>query len=193
MAYKFKKASVLVVDSMRPMLSLTTSLLKIFGFEKIYSCSGPTERAFEIFCKEKPDIVLTDWYIDDQDGLKLVRLIRTDPASPNPYVPVILMTGYSAEKRVIEARDKGITEFMVKPFTANDLYLRIEQLIEKPRKFVDAENFFGPDRRRKKISDFNGPFRREDEVMAVDIDGGEKIKDEVEEMLNSIRDDVKKV
>ena len=75
-------------------------------------------------------------------------------------VPIIMMTGYSHRIRVEASRDAGVTEFLVKPFKAKDLYTRIEQLIEKPRQFVEADEFFGPDRRRRKAGDYKGPRRR---------------------------------
>lgn len=160
MAYQFKNASVLVVDDMQPMLSLVTSLLKIFGFEKIYTANN-VDDGFVQFCKVNPDLVLTDWMMEPQDGLVLADKIRKDPKSPNRFVPIVMMTGYSHKVRVLKARDMGVTEFLVKPFRATDLYARIEQLIERPRKFVDAEEFFGPDRRRRKGDDYAGPRRRE--------------------------------
>jgi DNA-binding NtrC family response regulator len=73
------------------------------------------------------------------------------------------MTGYSQKKRVIAARDSGITEFLVKPFTAKALYQRIETMIEKPRLFVKSDSYFGPDRRRKREGDYGGPERRADQ------------------------------
>lgn len=159
MAYNLRKASVLVIDDMQPMLALTASLLKIFGFEKILTAHD-AEEGFQLFCDHNPDLVVTDWLMGPYDGTELVKKIRTDPKSPNPFVPVIMMTGYSHKIRVEQARDKGITEFLVKPFRAKDLYARIEQLIEKPRRFVDAKTFFGPDRRRKRPDNYMGPFRR---------------------------------
>jgi CheY-like chemotaxis protein len=190
MPYKFSSASVLVVDDMRPMLSLTTSLLKIFGFKNIFSTGNP-ERAFEIFCKENPDMVITDWQMEPFDGIELVRLIRKDDRSPNPYVPIILMTGYSAKLRVMEARDIGVTEFLVKPFTSKDLYTRIEQLVEKPRQYVDTGDFFGPDRRRRVIRKYDGPFRREEEPDLADSrvsDNDQNIQD----LLKKLKDDAAK-
>lgn len=74
-----------------------------------------------------------------------------------------MMTGFSSQLRVEAARDCGITEFLVKPFTSRDLYNRIVQIIEKPRQFVDADDFFGPDRRRRAIKDYDGPQRRDDD------------------------------
>lgn len=75
------------------------------------------------------------------DGISLTRRLRNDPLSPNQYVPVILMTGFSEKRRVMQARDVGVTEFLVKPFNARDLYRRIAQIIEKPRQFVRSEDF----------------------------------------------------
>ena len=72
-----------------------------------------------------------------------------------------MMTGFSSKIRVEQARDVGITEFLVKPFTSRDLYSRITQIIEKPRQFVDTGEFFGPDRRRRHIKDYEGPQKRE--------------------------------
>ena len=160
MTYELKKATILVVDDMQPMLALTASLLKIFGFTDILQASD-VEKAWSLFCMKNPDIVLTDWLMEPDDGLDLVRKIRNDPASPNRFVPVILMTGFSHRIRVEQARDIGVTEFLVKPFRAKDMYARVEMLIEKPRRFVETDAFFGPDRRRRKGDDYQGPLRRE--------------------------------
>ena len=78
-------------------------------------------------------------------------------------VPIIMMTGYSAMPRVSEARDCGATEFLVKPFSANDMARRIAYVINKPRDFIETEDFFGPDRRRRKIDNYRGPRRRDDD------------------------------
>ena len=164
MPYQFENATILVVDDMKAMLSLTASTLGIFGVKNVLTATN-VDDAFQLFCQHAPDIVLTDWLMEPDDGMELIRRIRKDPRSPNRYVPIILMTGYSAKMRVMEARDRGITEFLAKPFSARDLYTRIEQLIEKPRKFVDSKEFFGPDRRRRKESDasYSGPRRRSED------------------------------
>ncbi len=187
MTYQFKNASILVIDDMQAMLSLTTSLLKIFGFADIYTAKD-AEKGFEKFCRHDPDIVLTDWQMDPFDGTELVHKIRTDPASPNKFVPVIMMTGYSHKIRVEQARDKGVTEFLVKPFRAKDLYVRLEQLVEKPRRFVDSDEFFGPDRRRRKPKDFQGPFLREnDEFLEI----ARMEEDKASALLKSLKDEAK--
>jgi DNA-binding response OmpR family regulator len=103
--------------------------------------------------------------MDPEGGIGLTRQIRTSHDSVNPYVPIIMMSGFSSENMVFIARDSGITEFLVKPFNAMQLYRRIYQIIEKPRQFVDAEKFFGPDRRRHSKLPYTGDLRRDDDVV----------------------------
>ncbi len=160
MTYQFDRLRVLVVEDNLPMLEICKTLLMTFGVGEVFTAKNGDE-GFNIFCKENPDFILADWMMSPMDGISLTRRIRNDPRSPNLFAPVILMTGFSERKRVIQARDAGVTEFLVKPFNARDLYKRVSQLIERPRQFVRCEDFFGPDRRRKPTSEFKGPFRRE--------------------------------
>lgn len=160
MSYQFSSINVLLVEDNQPMLELAKSILDTFGVGQVTTAKNG-EEGFQKFCAQSPDLVIADWMMKPMDGISLTRLIRNDPKSPNPYTPVILMTGFSERRRVIQARDAGVTEFLVKPFNARDLYRRIAQVIERPRQFVRSEDFFGPDRRRKAIPDFQGPYQRE--------------------------------
>lgn len=162
MGFKFDKLSVLIVEDTVPMRKLVTSVLETLGVGTILN-SSDGEKGFESFCKNNPDIVIADWHMIPMSGIELVQKIRKSPESPNKMVPVIMMTGYSAMLRVSEARDNGATEFLVKPFSANDLARRIAHVINKPRDFIETDSFFGPDRRRRKVEDYNGPFRRGDD------------------------------
>ena len=159
MTYQFENAKILVVEDTQPMAALVKSILNIFGFKDIYIAHNG-EEGLEIFKRHDPDLVLADWLMDGIDGVEMTRHIRNDSDSQNPYVPVILMTGFSHQMRILQARDIGINEFLVKPFNAHELYSRIKHVIENPRQFVDTGNFFGPDRRRKRAKDYNGPERR---------------------------------
>lgn len=160
MSYQFRNITVLVVESTKAMFDLTKSVLVTFGVNQVYSAFG-YEEGFELFCRLNPDLVIIDWLDEPKNGLELTKRLRRDPKSPNPFTPVILMTGYSQKKRVLQARDSGITELLVKPYTAKTLYQKIEQLIEKPRHFVRSESYFGPDRRREAREEgYKGPERR---------------------------------
>jgi two-component system, chemotaxis family, chemotaxis protein CheY len=162
MGFKFDKLSVLVVEDTVPMMKLVVSVLDTLGVGTLYTAKDG-ESGFNVFCRDNPDIVICDWHMIPTSGIELVQRIRKSPESPNKMIPIIMMTGYSALPRVSEARDMGATEFLVKPFSANDLARRIAYVINKPRDFIETEDFFGPDRRRRVIDTFNGPFRRDND------------------------------
>ena len=159
MGFKFEKLSVLVVEDTLPMQKLVGSVLATLGVGHVYK-ADEGGKGFEMFCNKNPDIVLADWHMVPVSGIKMVEKIRNDKRSPNKMVPIIMMTGYSALPRVAEARDMGTTEFLVKPFSANDLARRIAYVINKPRDFVETGTYFGPDRRRRVIENYKGPHRR---------------------------------
>lgn len=159
MPYEFQKTKILVVDDLQPMRELLRQVLQTFGFVHIETCANG-EEGFSTFVKFSPDLVIVDWVMEPMNGIDLASKIRTDKRSPNPFVPIMMMTGYSARRYVEKARDVGITEILVKPFTAHDLYARIEHIVEKPRQFVQSPDFFGPDRRRRKNEGYKGPVRR---------------------------------
>ena len=184
MPYRLQDVKILIVDDLPPMLSLTKSILKIFGFNNIIGAVNGDD-AFKEFVSGKPDLVITDWLKEPATGLEFIQKIRKDPDSPNPFVPVILMTGYTSIPRVEKARDYGVTEFLMKPFSARDLYSRIVQIIEKPRPFVEAQNFFGPDRRRRKNAPYSGATKRSE-------DEG-KIDKNADLILKNLQDSVKKL
>jgi len=142
------------------MKQLFVSVLHCLGIENVTSAENG-EDAFKLFCKENHDIILTDWAMEPVDGMELTREVRNNDLSPNKMVPIIMITGYSAWPRVEAARDAGVTEFLVKPFSASDIARRISHVISNPRDFVDVNDYFGPDRRRRTDTSYNGPMRRE--------------------------------
>jgi two-component system chemotaxis response regulator CheY len=74
------------------------------------------------------------------------------------------MSGLNAEENIREARDAGITEFVAKPFTIKQICDRIVAIVEKPRDFVLAPQFKGPDRRRTAGKQVNEDRRERKEL-----------------------------
>lgn len=162
MPLDFKKLSILVVEDNLHMRQLIVQVLRTMGVIDVYQADSGG-RALSLIRAHKPDIIITDWLMEPMDGLELTRAIRTDPHSPARLAPIILMTGYSAHTRVTRARDIGVTEFLVKPFTADALAKRITHVINMPRDFIAAPEYAGPDRRRKSGEGYGGPRRRTEE------------------------------
>jgi len=139
---------ILVVEDNQNMLSLVRSVLSTLGAKIIHEAvDGPG--AIELMTVHQPDIVICDWQMEPMNGLDFVRLIRRDETSRHRLVPIIMLTAHSEMARVKEARDCGVTEFLVKPISAKSIYSRIREIIEHPRPFVNSADYFGPDRRRR--------------------------------------------
>ncbi|WP_404384065.1 response regulator [Caenispirillum salinarum] len=95
------------------------------------------------------DLVIVDYRMTPMDGLEFTRRLRREPGQANPYVPVLMVTGYTEPRLVAQARDAGVNEFLAKPISAKMLLSRIVQVLQTPRAFVSASDYFGPDRRRR--------------------------------------------
>ena len=121
---------------------------------------GHGAAGLEAFTHYSPDIVITDWSMPIFDGLELTQMIRQPGANANPYVPIIMLTGHSEKKRVVQARDAGVTEFLAKPISAKALYQRVLNIVANPRPFIKTKSYFGPDRRRSASPAYIGPERR---------------------------------
>src|SRR3569833_1158708 len=116
--YRFDRLKVLVVDDNIHMRKLVTTILQAFGVIQIYEAENG-DRAWAILREANPDVVVMDWMMEGMSGIELTRMIRTNPQSPKPFVPVIMLTGHTLIEDVAEARDAGINEFIAKPVTVD--------------------------------------------------------------------------
>lgn len=149
----------LFVDDNKHMHSLVKAILNSMRIKNIRFSDNAAD-AFMEMRQWHPDIVITDWAMQPLDGLDFVRLVRKGADSPNPYIPIILLTGHTEMYRVIEARDAGVNEILAKPISIKGLYSRIAAIVERPRPFIKTKTYFGPCRRRKVDKKYKGPERR---------------------------------
>ena len=162
-----KAVQVLLVDDNPHMRSITTAVLQSAGVRTVLE-AGDGTAALEILRDQPIDLAIVDFNMMPLDGIEFTRLVRTSPDTANPYLPIIMMTGHSEKSRVYEARDAGVTEFVVKPITAKAILDRIQAVIMRPRAFVKNDSYFGPDRRRTNTVNYTGPMRRSDDVQPED-------------------------
>lgn len=155
----FNRLRFAVIDDNGHMRRIVRTLLHSFGAREVYEAEDGAA-GLEVFTQNMPDIVITDWAMPIFDGIELTQMIRQPGANPNPFVPIIMLTGHSEKRRVVEARDAGVTEFLVKPLSAKALYERIANVVINPRPFVHTRTYFGPDRRRNGNPAYAGPERR---------------------------------
>ena len=182
--YNLERLNFLIVDDNKHMRALVTSILHALGVKNCID-AGDGADAFKELRHFPADIIICDWNMDPLDGLDFTRLVRTGKDSPNPFVPIIMLTGHTEMNRVVEARDAGVSEFLAKRISAKGLYSRVRSIIERPRPFVRAGLYFGPDRRRRDNPAYMGGERRKEAAVT---EGGDEeaelSQDEVEALLN---------
>jgi CheY-like chemotaxis protein len=157
--YRFDRLKVLVVDDNAHMRKLVVTILQAFGAVQICEAESG-ERAWALLREINPDVILLDWMMEGMSGLEFVKKVRTCAQSPNPFAPVIMLTGHTHIDRVRQARDAGVNEFLAKPVSVKAILTRLISVIEHPRPFVRTKSYFGPCRRRRPIGEYQGAERR---------------------------------
>lgn len=155
---------ILLVDDNQHMRVLLTEILRAVGVQHIVD-AGDGAEGLQMMRAHNIDIVITDLAMEPLDGIDFVRLLRNSADSPNQMVPVIMITGHSTLRRIQEARDAGVNEFLAKPITARGVIDRLRLIIDHGRQFVRSEDYFGPDRRRRSDPHYAGPGRRSTDVV----------------------------
>lgn len=167
-AVNMETLNILVVDDNKHMHMVVKAILNSMRVKNIRFSDNAAD-AFMEMRQWHPDIIVTDWAMEPLDGLDFVRLVRKGADSPNPYVPIILLTGHTEMHRVLEARDSGVNEILAKPISIKSLYSRLVSLIEEPRPFIKAKSYFGPCRRRFQDPHYSGLERRKQEATTVTL------------------------
>lgn len=160
-SYDLSNVSVLVVEKHSHMRTIMRQVLRQFGVANVFDAADPAV-GFQRFKDAYPDIVVLDWG-PDFDGLGLVTKIRTGADAANPWVPVIMCTANTEKRHIVEARDAGATEYLLKPVSAKSIYDRIVSVVDDARAFVRTAAFTGPDRRRSTMP-FGGEERRNENL-----------------------------
>ncbi|MFN4278383.1 MAG: response regulator [Ferrovibrio sp.] len=176
MPYDLSRLDLLLVEADPGMQATWRSLFVGLGIRRPLCVPG-TAQAWTALANPiadattggKIDVMICRWELPGfgadgaEDGLAFARRLRQDPASPNPFLPIIIATASVTRDRVRAALDAGVNEILVLPPSARALETRLREIIERPRTFVRGESYFGPDRRRQARADYPGPFRRGDD------------------------------
>ena len=157
--YRFDRLKILVVDDNQHMRKLVVTILQAFGAIQIFEAADG-EHAWAILRDANPDVILLDWQMEGMNGLEFARMVRTSENSPNPFLPIIMLTGHTHIDHVRQARDSGVNEFLAKPVSVKAILSRLISVIEHPRPFVRTKSYFGPCRRRRGNDEYRGPERR---------------------------------
>ena len=125
---------ILVIDDSREIVKhLTEYLLPTLGHKAIAAYDG--RQGLELIRQEKPDLVMLDLNLPEMTGLDVLQALTQEGIE----TPVILMTGYGSEKSAIEAFRLGIKDYLVKPFTIDEVSDTIERALLETRLRYDKQ------------------------------------------------------
>ncbi|MBN8553306.1 MAG: response regulator [Caulobacterales bacterium] len=156
---------VLIVDANMHSARLLADLMKGMGAREIVFESDQ-KGAIEVIRDFEPSVMFVERSGPRFDGEALVGRLRRSSLSSR-QIPVIMVTAEATASTIKGARDVGVHEFMVKPFTTGDLIRRLVNVATKPRPWVEAMGYVGPDRRRFNSGEYRGTRKRQSEAQAL--------------------------
>lgn len=149
---------VLVIDPHPASARLLADLMRTLVRSQVWIAPSG-RKALQTIGEVDAQIIFVEMSGHDTDGVEFTRRLRRSDASCR-QAPVIMMTAEATAQAIRAARDVGVSEFMRKPFTTKDLLRRLEAVTLRPRDWIEAVAYIGPDRRRFNSGDYKGPLKR---------------------------------
>ena len=123
-----KNMKILIVDDFATMRKVIKNLLRQTGYQNVTEAEDGV-CALKELKSQKIDFIISDWNMPNMTGIELLRAVRAD--SELSSLPFLMVTAEALQQNVVEAVEAGVSNYIVKPFTAEVLSEKIEQIIEK--------------------------------------------------------------
>ncbi len=123
-----KTIKILVVDDFATMRKVVRNLLKQVGYENIIEAEDGVT-ALKILKSQKIDFIVSDWNMPNMTGLDLLKAVRAD--GELSATPFLMVTAEALQDNVVAAVRAGVSNYIVKPFTAETLNGKIQKIMEK--------------------------------------------------------------
>lgn len=121
------KTTILIVEDEHPIVELLTFTLKEAGWNTV--AVNNVADAWAFLQRRTPHMILLDWMLPDQTGLRLLSKIRADRQLS--ALPVIMLTAKSMEEDKISGLDHGADDYVTKPFSPRELTARMKALLRR--------------------------------------------------------------
>jgi two-component system phosphate regulon response regulator PhoB len=122
-----QNTSVLLVEDEPAIVELVSYSLREAGWS--ISSVGTTGAAWDSIRHGKPDLLLLDWMLPDQSGLRLLARLRADRDFQD--IPVIMLTAKSMEEDKLAGLNTGADDYVTKPFSPRELLARARALLRR--------------------------------------------------------------
>ncbi len=133
----FSSINILIVEDNKVNQLLVKNMLKKFGFSK-FDCAENGRTALDILKKNTYHLILMDIQMPEMDGYEITEEIRKNFPSPICETPIIALTADASEKEKMRAREAGMNDYVVKPYTPDELYSTMSRYIGTAMKAASA-------------------------------------------------------
>ncbi|GFM38171.1 chemotaxis response regulator CheY [Desulfovibrio psychrotolerans] len=116
---------VLVVDDFSTMRRIVKNILRQIGFTNIVEADDGTT-AWETLNKDKIDFIISDWNMPNMTGIELLRKVRGSEEFGD--LPFLMVTAEAQQENIIEAVQAKVSNYIVKPFTAETMKQKIDKI-----------------------------------------------------------------
>ena len=116
---------ILVVDDFATMRRILKNTLRQLGFENVLETDDGTN-AQRVLETDSIDFVISDWNMPQMTGIELLRWVRADDRFSD--MPFLMVTAEAQQQNIIEAVQAKVSNYIVKPFTADTLSEKIQQI-----------------------------------------------------------------
>jgi two-component system, response regulator PdtaR len=150
--------SVLIVESWAPSAKFLTERVRDIAKAHIHVADS-NEQALKAARQIEPQVIFIDQGAKAVDGVAFARALRRGEMGCRKC-PVIMTTSEPTASAILAARDAGVHEILSKPYANRDLLRRLASVILRPRDWIEAVSYVGPDRRRFDAGNHMGPLLR---------------------------------
>jgi two-component system chemotaxis response regulator CheY len=118
---------ILIVDDFATMRRILKNILKQLGFKNLVEADDGTT-AWEVLEGQTIDLVISDWNMPKMTGLELLKKVRGSESYKR--IPFLMVTAEAQKQNVIEAVQAGVSNYVVKPFTAEAISDKLEKILK---------------------------------------------------------------
>ena len=116
--------TIQIIEDSGPLRQLLNEFFVLKGFRVIESING--QEALDMLENENPDLILLDILMPKVNGLQVIQAVKR-----SKQIPIIVMSSQAMADVICESVAMGISDYIVKPFSMNDLLARVETVLEQ--------------------------------------------------------------
>ncbi len=118
---------ILIVDDFATMRRILKNILKQLGFKNLVEADDGTT-AWDVLESQEIDLIISDWNMPKMTGLELLKKVRA--STQYQKAPFLMVTAEAQKQNVIEAVQAGVSNYVVKPFTAEAISDKLKKILK---------------------------------------------------------------